>query len=184
MNRLKFLLFLLKNRFLQITMAGEKYARYVGVEVGDNCRILTTTFGSEPWLIKIGNKVTITSGVRIITHDGSTWLFNDEKGRRELFRRVEIGDNVFIGFNSIILPGVKIEDKVVVAAGSVVTKSIPTGSIVGGNPARIIGNYDDYEHKVLNTYISKSEMNFSLPYKERVMEILTEGFKPFLKKPL
>jgi len=163
-------------------MAGEKYARYVGVEVGENCRILTTTFGSEPWLIKIGNKVTITSGVRIVTHDGSTWLFEDEKGRRELFRRVEIGDNVFIGFNAIILPGVKIGDNVVVAAGSVITKSVPSGSIVGGNPARIIGDYDAYKEKVLTTYVSRDEMDFSESYRARVLKAVTDDFKPFMKK--
>ncbi|MFX0558424.1 acyltransferase [Maribacter sp. CXY002] len=182
MNRILYLIKLLKDQFLKITMAGEKYARHVGVEVGENCRILTTTFGSEPWLIKIGNKVTITSGVRIVTHDGSTWLFEDEKGRRELFRRVEIGNNVFIGFNSIILPGVKIEDNVVIAAGSVVTKSVPKGSIIGGNPARIIGSYESYKNKVLSTYISREEMDFSEPYRDRVLKALTKDFKPFMVK--
>lgn len=179
---LKSITSILKDYYHRITKSGVEYARYLGVEVGENCRILSPRFGSEPWLIKIGNKVTITSGVRIITHDGATWLMEDEKGRREFFARVEIGDNVFIGLNSIIMPGVKIENNCIIAAGSVVTKSVPSGSIVGGNPAKIIAKTDDYRDKVLNTYISKSEMDYSKPFKERILDVVSEEFKPFLKK--
>nr|WP_321413142.1 acyltransferase [uncultured Allomuricauda sp.] len=171
----------IKNYYHRLTMSGVEYARYLGVEVGDNCRILTSNFGSEPWLIKIGNKVTVTSGVRIITHDGATWLMEDEKGRREYFARVEVGDNVFLGLNSIIMPGVKIESNAIVAAGSVVTKSVPSGYIVGGNPAKIIAKIEDYENKVFNDYISKSEMDYTKPFKERILEVVSEDFKPFLK---
>jgi acetyltransferase-like isoleucine patch superfamily enzyme len=99
-----------KELFIRLTKSGVKYARYKGVQVGDNCRVYTRNFGSEPWLISIGDKVTVTSGVVLLTHDGSTWLMNDEKGRRYLYRRIEIGNNVFIGVNSIVMPGVKIED--------------------------------------------------------------------------
>ena len=112
------------------TKTNIQYAREIGVEIGSNCRVYIRDFGSEPWLITIGNKVTITNGVRFINHDGSTWLISDEKGRRQLFRKIVIGNNVFIGMNAIIMPGVKIGDNVVVAAGSVVTKSIPSGYIV------------------------------------------------------
>ncbi|WP_437395702.1 acyltransferase [Flagellimonas lutimaris] len=173
----------LKNYYHRFTKSNIEYARHLGVEVGENCRIISSPkFGSEPWLIKIGNKVTITSGVRIITHDGATWLVEDEKGRREFFARVEIGNNVFVGLNSIIMPGVKIENNCIVAAGSVVTKSVPSGYIVGGNPARIIAKTDDYKDKVLKTYISKSEMDYSKPFKERILNVVSEEFKPFLKK--
>ena len=116
---------LLVDAYHLITKSGVGYARYKGVKVGEFCRIYIRSFGSDSFLIEIGNKVTITSGVKIITHDGSTWLMNDEKGRRYLFKKVVIGNNVFVGVNAIIMPGVKIEDNVIVAAGSVVTKSIP-----------------------------------------------------------
>lgn len=66
---------------------GTSWARRKGVKIGNDCRIYTTRFGSEPWLIEIGNKVTVTSGVVLLTHDGSTWLFNDDKGRRFLLKR-------------------------------------------------------------------------------------------------
>src|SRR5215831_14910005 len=82
------------------------YARKLGVKVGRDCRLYINCFGSEPFLIEIGDHVTITSGVRFVTHDGSTWLINDDKGRRYLYRKIIIGNNVFIGMNSIIMPGV------------------------------------------------------------------------------
>tara|TARA_R110002096_G_scaffold98575_1_gene219174 strand:- start:2065 stop:2601 length:537 start_codon:yes stop_codon:yes gene_type:complete len=154
-----------------------EFLRHIGVKVGENCRIYTRGFGKEPWLVTIGNKVTITSGCKFITHDGSTWLIEDEKGRRYLYKQIKVGNNVFIGVNSIILPGVNIEDNVVIAAGSVVTKSIPSGKIVGGNPAKIIGNFKDYEDKVLRNYISHEEMNFNLPYKERINKVLDKTYK-------
>jgi|TARA_E500000318_G_scaffold112049_1_gene133640 acetyltransferase-like isoleucine patch superfamily enzyme len=170
----------LKTIIQKIKYSGPEYARSLGVQVGADCRILTTNFGSEPWLIRIGNKVTITSGVKLLTHDGAAWLVEDEKGRREHFARVEIGNNVFIGVNSIIMPGVKIEDYVIVAAGSVVTKSVPSGSIVGGNPAKIIGSFENYKQKALDTFVSKSEMDFSLHFKERIDQVLDKNIKKYL----
>ena len=154
-----------------------EYLRYTGVKIGENCRVYTRTFGSEPWLVSIGNNVTITAGVVFITHDGSTWLIKDKKGRRYLFRKINVGNNVFIGINSIILPGVNIQDNVIIAAGSVVTKSIPNGKIVGGNPAKIIGDFKDYEDKVLQNYISHEDMNFNLSYKERINIALDNNYK-------
>lgn len=166
------------NEILHINKSGVEYARYLGVSVGDNCRIYTRHFGTEPWLICIGNNVTITSGVTILTHDGSTWLMRDTKGRRYLYRKVEIGNNIFIGTKSIIMPGVKINNNVIVAAGSVVTKSVPEGKIVGGNPAKIIGDYNLYKQRVLSSYVSDEDMDFSKSYKDRILEVLDNGLKP------
>lgn len=163
-------------------MSNLEYAKYLGVEIGDNCRLFTKDFGSEPWLIRIGNKVTITNGTRFINHDGSTWLIDDEKGRRQLFRKIVIGNNVFIGMNVILMPGVKIGDNVVVAAGSVVTKSIPNNTIVGGNPARYICEFEDYKKRVLENYTSNSDMDFNLSYKDRVNKIVDHTFKPEITK--
>lgn len=171
---------LLKELFNRVTKSGVEYARYKGVKVGEGCRIYTTSFGSEPWMITVGNKVTITSGVVLLTHDGSTWLMNDENGRRYLYRRVEIGNNVFIGVNSIIMPGVKIDDNVIVAAGSVVTKSVPSGVIIGGNPAKIIGNYDQYKKEVMENYVSDKDMDKSLDYQRRIEKVIDNSFKKYL----
>jgi acetyltransferase-like isoleucine patch superfamily enzyme len=168
------------NKIVKICCRGGVYAKYIGVKIGNNCRIYTKGFGSEPFLITIGNHCTITTGVEFITHDGSTWLHRDEKGRRYHYAPIEIGNNVFIGVNSIIMPGVKIEDKVIVAAGSVVTKSLPSGVIVGGNPAKIIENYDELERKRLETFISDADMDKSLNQKERILKVV-QPFKPFIK---
>ena len=157
------------------------YLRKIGVKVGQNCRIRTLSFGSEPFLVSIGNNVTVTSGVSFITHDGSGWLMRDEKGRRYTYQPIDIGNNVFIGVNSIIMPGVKIEDRVIVAAGSVVTKSIPSGVVVAGVPAKIVGKYSDIEAKMLDTYISDNDMqSLQGNYEERVRQVANFTFKTYL----
>lgn len=90
-----------------------------------------------------------------------------------IIQPVEIGKNCWIGARSIICPGVKIEDGVVVAMGSVVTKSVPKGAIVGGNPARII-KYRDMD---IYEKIERGEIpNIDIP-----KTIKIEGFKDYLK---
>ena len=168
--------------YILYVKGGVKYCKYLGVNIGENCRIYTRHFGSEPFLITICNDVTITSGVKFITHDGSTWLARDDKGRRYKYQRIFIGSNVFVGVNSIIMPGVKIEDNVIVAAGSVVTKSIPSNSIVAGVPARIIGDYNVLINKMLSEYVSEKDIPKNGDYKEKILKVLSEDFKTFLKK--
>ncbi len=177
----KFLKFYFLKRFYLIKGGSVAYGRFLGVSIGEGCRIYIRHFGSEPFLVNIGDRVTITSGVRVLTHNGSTWLIRDEKGRRFDYKKTVIGNDVFIGTNSIIMPGVVIEDNVIVAAGSVVTKSIPKGKIVGGNPAKIIGDFEDYKAKALKMYISEDDKDSSLSYKENVLRSIKDDFKPFLK---
>jgi acetyltransferase-like isoleucine patch superfamily enzyme len=168
--------------FLFFKMGGANYAKRIGVKIGENCRILNfINSNAEPFLIEIGNNVTITSGVRLLTHDGSTWLMNDEKGRRYLYRRIKIGSNVFIGVDSIIMPGIIIEDKVIVAAGSVVTKSVPSGAIVGGNPARVIGKYDEYIESGLKSLYSSRDFDKTIKYRDAIEKLVDPAFKQFMK---
>ncbi len=156
------------------------YARSIGVKIGCNCRIYTTVWGTEPFLITLGNNVTVTSGVKFITHDGSACLAKDEKGRRYLYSPINVANNVFIGIDSIIMPGVRIGDNVVVGAGSVVTKSIPEGSVVAGVPAVIIGKFDKLKDKMLREYVSEKEINWTLSYKDRILQVTSWEFKQFL----
>lgn len=171
-----------KAEYIFLTKGGVAYARSVGVTVGNNCRIMTKRFGNEPFLIEIGNNVTITSNVILLTHDGSTWLFRDEKGRRYTYKRVKIGNNVFIGVNSIIMPGIIIEDNVIVGAGSVVTKSIPQGCIVAGNPARVISRFDVYKESVLKENISDADFIKTITRKENITLFADKAtYKPMFK---
>lgn len=145
------------------------YARRKGVKVGEGCRIYITQWGSEPFLISIGDRVTITSGVRLITHDGSTWLIRDEKSERyQKYLPISIGSDVFIGLNTLIMPGVTIGNNVVIGAGSVVTKNIPDNSVAVGNPARVISTYDALDKKIRATCIHNSEIQHIVDYQERV----------------
>lgn len=135
-------------RLFSLVKGGDEAARRLGVKVGTGCRIYSCSVSSEFELLTIGNHVTVSTEVLFITHDGTGWLMSDEKSRRYSLARIDIGNDVFIGARSTILPGVKIGDRCVVAAGSVVTKSVPSGSIIGGNPAKIIGDFDLFEKKV------------------------------------
>jgi acetyltransferase-like isoleucine patch superfamily enzyme len=129
------------------------YLRHLGVRVGENCAFhnLPDDFGSEPWLIEIGDLVTITAGVKLITHDAASRLFrktlpgSSPYGNR--FGRIHILDNCFIGSNSIILPDVEIGPNSIVGAGSVVVKDVSPNSVVTGVPARKICSLDEYIEK-------------------------------------
>lgn len=127
-----------------------EYLRFLGVKIGQGCSVYTDThnFGTEPWLIEIGNCVTLGHEVQLITHDGSSRLFRDRLpgmnpyGNR--FATIVIHDNCFIGNNAILLPGVEIGPDAVVGAGSVVTKTVPPRTVAAGNPAQLIKTLDEY----------------------------------------
>ncbi len=118
-----------------------------GLKLGRDVRIIgKPEFGGEPYLITIGDHVTVSTHVEFVTHDGATWVFRDRSEYQGLqrFGPIEIGNNCFIGTRSVILPGVRIGDNCVVGAGSVVTRSVPDNTVVVGAPARAICTYDEY----------------------------------------
>jgi acetyltransferase-like isoleucine patch superfamily enzyme len=141
-----------KFRLGSIFRDGVYAARSLGVTVGADCRIYSCSVSSEHNLLTIGDRVTVSTEVLFITHDGTGWLTRDDDGRRYRLARIQIGNDVFIGARSTIMPGVRVGDRSIVAAGSVVTKSVPSGSIVGGNPARIIGSFEEFESRVLRSW--------------------------------
>ena len=118
-----------------------------GLLMGRDVRVIgRPDFGSEPYLIEIGDHVTVSSHVTFVTHDGATWVFRHkpEYSGLQRFGRIFIGDNCFIGTRAVILPGVSIGDNCVVGAGSVVTRSVPDNTVVAGSPARAVCTYDEY----------------------------------------
>lgn len=136
------------------------YSKYLGVKFGNNVRVLHyPRFGSEPFLIEIGNNVTITRGVSFVNHDGGCAVFRDEYPSLNRYGKIKIGSNVFIGINSILMPGVTVGDNVVIAAGSIITKDVPNNVVVGGIPAKIIKTIDEYKVELLKKTVQTPKLN-------------------------
>lgn len=143
------------------------YLRKKGAKIGQNCEIYkTANFGSEPYLISVGNHVRINSGVQLVTHDGGIWvlrgaesLFQEEFKQADKFGRISIGNNVHIGTNAIIMPGVSIGDNCIVACGAIVTHDVPKNSVVGGVPATMIESIEEYAEKMRNKYVNTKNMS-------------------------
>lgn len=152
-----------------------KYGRKIGVSIGENCSFTTCpAFGTEPYLIKIGDHVRFSGDVMLITHDGGTWVFREDEKYRDVVRygRITIGNNVFIGARTTILPNVHIGDNVVIGAGSVVTKSIPCGEIWGGAPAHYISRVDEYAEKCLKETPQYNKENYNNNKQSEVIKIV------------
>ena len=146
-------MFLTKARI--ILMSERKRTRFLSESglfagFGKNCEWFCRSIPEEPYMLKLHDNVVISARVNFITHD----VINDMLARKisaypgkqlsEYYMgTIEIFDNVVIGSDSTILYNTRIGPNAIIAAGSVVTKDVPEGAIVGGNPARIIGKTDD-----------------------------------------
>jgi acetyltransferase-like isoleucine patch superfamily enzyme len=137
------------------------FRKYYNIKIGKNVRFTSKkiSWGSESYLIEIGNNVTITGGVIFETHDGGVSVFREKYPGINVYGKIKIGNNVFLGNNCIILPNVSIGDNVVVGAGSIVTKNTPSNVVVAGVPAKIIKSINDYEEKIKRTSIIMDEKN-------------------------
>ncbi len=128
------------------------YLRAQGAQVGEDCYIVPTSLGTEPYLVRIGNHVAIASGVQFITHDGACWLFRNEVPDLQVFGPIVIEDNVIIGQNAMLFPNVHIGSNSVIGAGSVVITDVPPNSIMFGVPARPFGALEKYREKCLERW--------------------------------
>lgn len=113
-----------------------------GLKVGDNFIMQDGCIidGSHCAHITIGDNVSLAHNVHILAHDASTWWF---LGHTRV-KNTAIGNRVFIGSGSIIMPGVSVGNDVIIGAGSVVTKDVPDNTVYAGNPARFLMHTSDY----------------------------------------
>ncbi|PWL55896.1 MAG: acyltransferase [Clostridium cadaveris] len=144
-----------------------------GAKIGKNVMIFdpksTLLDVTRPYMIEIGNNVQITRGVIILTH-GYEWsvlknVYGDILGS---CGKVSIGNNVFIGMNTIILKGVNIGNNVIIGAGSVVTHNLNDNSVYTGNPAKFVMTLDEYYEKRKSAQIIEAKEQV-LQYQTRVM---------------
>lgn len=149
-------------RFVYSKLNPLSYAKSIGVKLGENVHFYgmkPNMFSTEPWLITIGDNVHITSDVQFITHDGGTLILRKEVPDLELTAPITVGNDVYIGMRTMILPGVKIGNRCIIGAGSIVTKDIPDNSVAVGVPARVMENVDEYLEKAKSKSLHFGHLN-------------------------
>ena len=123
------------------------YAKHIGVNLGKNVRFYgmkPTMFSTEPWLITIGDDCYITANCLFVTHDGGTLILRKEVPDLELTAPIEIGNDVYIGINTTILPGTKVGNRCIIGACSLLKGEYPDNSVIAGVPAKVIKTTDEY----------------------------------------
>lgn len=105
---------------------------------------------AEPHLVKLGNNVFVAADVSLVTHNMANCVFSNMGGQkcRTYSDKIVVGNNVFIGARAMIMPGVTIGNNCIVAAGAIVSKDVPSGCVVGGVPAKVIGSFDQLRIKI------------------------------------
>ncbi len=133
--------------------AGEEVADYLRrwggfAALGERTCILLDTVVTDPEYVSIGSNV-ILSTCTLVSHDASAAVLSRAyEVPLDAVGPIVIEDDVFVGYGAIVLPGVRIGRRSVVAAGAVVTRDVPPGSVVGGVPARVLGSTDDLVQKL------------------------------------
>lgn len=146
------------------------YLRGLGISIGKGTHAFTTNIvidTQRPWMISIGEYCKITSGVIILQHDYSRSVlrrvYGDVVGES---KKTIIGNNVFIGMNSIILMGSNVGDNVIIGAGSVVSGHIPSNVVVAGNPARVIRTLEEHYNIRKQKYINEAKDQAKIYYEK------------------
>lgn len=124
---------------LQSTEETNARLRALGATIGEGCLIYSTAFSTEPYLVTLGNRVAVSGGVKFLPHDGAVWLLRQRRPHAQVFGRIVVEDDCYIGENALLLPGTRVGRGSVVAAGAVLKGRFPENSVIAGNPARAVG---------------------------------------------
>jgi acetyltransferase-like isoleucine patch superfamily enzyme len=138
-----------------------RYFRSQGAEIGEGTEIFGAnlfTFGTEPYLVSIGNRVTISHNVDFITHDGGLRIVRARYPNAFLYGRIQVADNCFIGAHCVLLLGAKVGVGSVIGSGSIVTGEIPPGVVAIGAPAKPLKSVDDYIQAKKHLWIDTSRL--------------------------
>lgn len=143
--KLTYYLYKLKSKIFNNPEYLNQFYRKKGTKIGKNVLLCNNIYIPDPEFVSMGDDVVVSSNVSFITHDHSIKKMSDKSN---LFGKIVIGNNCFIGYGAILLYGVELSENIIVASGSVVTKSFKTSNvIIAGNPAKIIGTWEDFYKK-------------------------------------
>ncbi len=141
----------------------------MGVKMGKGCRISCMSFSPESYLIELGDNVIIAEYSYLITHEGSVCVFHNENPNIDLFGKITIGSNTFIGMHCLILPNTTIGSNCIIGSGSVVRGKIPDNSVVIGNPGKIVTTVDEYKKNIFKNPALYEYKKLSDKEKKRIL---------------
>ena len=177
MSKLKYIFSRFELLYWRFIASPEKYARHLGISIGKHCFISTREWGNEPYLITIGDNVQLTHCVSVHTHGGGNCIREDHPDF-DIFGKVVIEDWAYVGAYSQIMPGVTIGEGALVAAGSIVTKSVAPHTVVAGNPARYICTTEEFYEKNKKYNVGTKKMSFE----EKKKLLLSLPEEKFIRK--
>ncbi len=152
------------------------YLRKQGAKIGSTTKLncCVEAFGTEPYLIEVGENCLLTSGIHLFTHDGEKTVLDNlnyfEGEQMDKIAPIKIGNNVYMGIGACVLPGITIGNNVIIGAGAVVTKDIPSNSVAAGVPAKVISNIDDYCENSKRKNILYPTMNLTPKQKKEYLK--------------
>lgn len=154
----------MKIKYALVCLTGKRHVRYLRKQnlfgmLGENVLFQPIKLPNSPQRIKIHNNVKVAADVTFYEHDVINSLFAkmDGKPYSDKGTCIEIYDNVFIGGRSVIVGNVSIGPNAIVSAGSVVTQDVPPGTIVAGNPARVIGSFEELHQRRMQQFCEKPD---------------------------
>ncbi len=137
-----------------------------GARIGKGTRFncYTSAFGSEPYLVEVGQDCLFAFGTYFVTHDGGIKVLNSLKkfGSQQMLKMapIKVGNNVYTGMYAMIMPGVTIGNNVIIGAHAVVTHDIPDNSVAVGIPARVVCSIEDYYQRCTGRVDSTKDFSY------------------------